>query len=118
MRAIFYAVVLAGSITSALAQQVFIPDPCLNAAIRSALPIPTAPLTAQDLLNLTNLLARNRSISNLQGLEGGRNLVSLDLAGNGIPSFALQWPDKECRIIYARLHNPYQLDGSIAASAI
>lgn len=40
---------------SSTAQEVFIPDPGLNAAIREALQKPAGPLTEQDLLRLTVL---------------------------------------------------------------
>ena len=55
----------ASFLTSALAQEVSIPDPGLNAAIREALQKPFGPLTEQDLLSLTNLNARNRNVSNI-----------------------------------------------------
>jgi Leucine-rich repeat (LRR) protein len=64
------------------AQEVTIPDPGLNAAIRAALAKPIGPLTVQDLLSLTNLDAGNRSISNLTGREFATNLLSLNLRGN------------------------------------
>ena len=47
--------VLASFMAPTLAQEVFIPDPGLNAAIREALQKPNGPLTGQDLLSLTNL---------------------------------------------------------------
>ena len=50
-------------VVTTLAQDVSIPDPGLDAAIRQALNKPVGPLTAQDLLGLTNLDARSRSIS-------------------------------------------------------
>src|SRR4051812_41594338 len=63
------ALLLAAFITNTRAQVVSIPDPGLNAAVRAALQIPSAPLTAQDLLALTNLNSPGRNISNLAGLE-------------------------------------------------
>ena len=42
------------------AQEVSIPDPGLNAAIRDALQKPIGPFTTTDLLGLTNLSARSR----------------------------------------------------------
>src|SRR5215813_8490946 len=83
---------MASFLTPAFGQTVSIPDPGLNAAIRAALAKPTGPLTAPDLLSLTNLQARNRDISSLQGLEGARNLVSLDLTGNRLTNFTLLTP--------------------------
>ena len=47
---------------SATAQEVVIPDPGLDAAIREALQKPTGPLTEPDLLSLTHLDAPNRNI--------------------------------------------------------
>ena len=55
--------------TASLAQEVIIPDPGLNAAVRETLGIPAGPLTQQDLLGLTNLSAISSNITNLMGLE-------------------------------------------------
>lgn len=66
-----------------------IPDPGLNAAIRQALQKPNGPLTEQDLLSLTNLLAGHRNISSVEGLEAARNLRLLDLDGNSLTKFAI-----------------------------
>jgi internalin A len=82
-------VALASFRTSALARTVSIPDPGLNAAIRSALHIPTAPLTAQDLLTLTNLDASRRMVKSTAGLEAARNLVSLNLFINQLTNFSI-----------------------------
>src|SRR4029077_2506660 len=68
--------------TSARAQNVTIPDPGLDAAVRAALQKPNGPLTAQDLLGLTNLTARSKNIQNLQGLEAAHHLRDLDLESN------------------------------------
>lgn len=73
----------------AFAQQISIPDPGLNAAIRQALQKPTAPLTEADLLGLTFLSAGGRSISNVTGLEFARNLGILDLDNNSITNFPI-----------------------------
>ena len=64
------------------AQDVSIPDPGLNAAIRDALQKPTGPLTQQDLLGLTNLSAISWNITNLQGLAAAHNLSTLFLDDN------------------------------------
>jgi formylglycine-generating enzyme required for sulfatase activity len=66
------------------AQDVSIPDPGLNAAVRETLGIPAGPLTPQDLLGLTNLSAISRNITNLLGLEAARNLSALILDDNHI----------------------------------
>ncbi len=68
------------------AQEVLIPDPGLNAAIRVALEKPRGPLTRQDLLSLTVLNACCRSIGDLAGLEEAPNLITLDLHANSLTS--------------------------------
>lgn len=83
------AVALASSVTPVLAQTVSIPDPGLNAAIRTALRIPVAPLTVQDLLTLTNLDASLRNVRITTGLESASNLVSLDLRINVLTNFPI-----------------------------
>src|SRR5215471_14341703 len=76
-------------VASLLAQEVLVPDPGLNAAIRAALQKPTGPLTQQDLLSLTSLDASRRNVASIQGLEAARNLRSLDLQINRLTSFLL-----------------------------
>jgi len=77
------------SVTTAVANDVTIPDPGLNAAIREALQKPIGPLTEQDLLNLTQLDAHNRNISSVAGLENARNLTTLLLHINHLTNFVL-----------------------------
>ena len=91
MKRNFFAVAMisTGCIASVCAQEVSIPDPGLNAAIREAVQKPSAPLTEQDLLSLTNLDASRRNISNLAGLEAARNLVTLNLQINRLTDFSL-----------------------------
>lgn len=60
------------------------PDPNLEAAVRAALGIPSAPITTTDMLALTTLSAEWRGITNLEGLEYATNLSSLDLTGNQV----------------------------------
>jgi formylglycine-generating enzyme required for sulfatase activity/Leucine-rich repeat (LRR) protein len=74
---------------STLAQGVSIPDPGLNAAIREALGQPSATLTEQDMLSLTNLNASRRNVSSIDGLEAARNLVSLELQINHLTNCSL-----------------------------
>src|SRR5580765_7245088 len=81
--------VMACFVFSAGAQEVSIPDPGLNAAIREALQKTSGPLTEQDLLSLTNLSAGGRSITNVAGLEAARNLHILDLDNNSITDFTI-----------------------------
>src|SRR6266496_2461958 len=80
---------LTSFITSALAQDVSIPDPGLNAAIREALQKPNGPLTEQDLLSLINLDASSRDVSSVEGLEAARNLQRLFLDSNRLTNFSL-----------------------------
>jgi len=75
--------------TTIQAQEVSIPDPGLNAAVRDALGKPTGPLTEQDLLNLTVLNAHDRNISSVVGLEAARNLNTLLLFSNHLTNFFL-----------------------------
>src|SRR4051794_25530550 len=81
--------VLTSCLTSTLAQEVSIPDPGLNAAIRQSLNKPVGPLTQQDLLQLTFLNAHDRDISNLAGLEAAHNLTTLLLFSNHLTNFSL-----------------------------
>src|SRR5690349_5602350 len=81
--------VLTSVMTRILAQEVSIPDPGLNAAIRDTLGKPIGPLTQPDLLSLTNLNASRRNVSSIVGLEAARNLVSLDLQINLLTNFSL-----------------------------
>ena len=90
----FFALCAVGILTcffvsSSGAQEVTIPDPGLNAAIRQALQKPNGPLTEQDLLSLTNLLAGHRNISSVEGLEPARNLRILDLDANSLTNFPI-----------------------------
>jgi formylglycine-generating enzyme required for sulfatase activity len=89
IQCILSTLALTSCLTSNLAQEVSIPDPNLNAAIRETLGKPTGPLTQQDMLGLTGLSAIFRNITNVQGLEAAQNLVSLDLQDNRITSVNL-----------------------------
>jgi hypothetical protein len=80
---------LTNLVAPALAQEVSIPDPGLNAAIRAALQKPDRPLTKQDLLSLTVLQAPERSVGSLEGLEAARNWVALGLQSNLLANFSL-----------------------------
>ena len=62
---------------------------CLNLAIRQALNIPSAPLTQENMLSLTNLNASRRNVRLIDGLETARNLVSLDLEINALTNVAI-----------------------------
>src|SRR5213594_1150328 len=92
LRTIFHTIatlILASFVASTHAQEVSITDPGLNAAIRETLHIPSAPLTGQDLLSLTNLDASRRNVRSIDGLEAASNLVSLDLQITRLTSFSL-----------------------------
>src|SRR5438094_615170 len=86
---ILQLLVLSSLITTAQAQEVSIPDPGLNAAIREALQKPAGPLTAQDLLSLTNLDASFRGVKSLEGLEAAHDLTTLNLEYNELTSLTL-----------------------------
>ena len=81
--------VLASFVITPMAQEVQIPDPGLNAAIREALQQPNGPLTEQDLLSLINLDASSRDVSSVEGLEAARNLERLFLDSNRLTNFSL-----------------------------
>ena len=70
-------------------QEVSVPDPGLNAAIRATLQKPAGPLTEQDLLSLTNLNASRRDVRSIIGLEAARNLVSLELQVNRLTNISI-----------------------------
>ena len=74
---------------AAHAQEVSIPDPGLNVAIRQALQKPSGPLTESDLLSLTNLSAGGFNIENVEGLQAARNLRILDLVSNSLTNFPI-----------------------------
>lgn len=75
--------------SAATAQEVLIPDPGLNAAVRQSLNKPTGPLSRQDLLALRVLNAHGLNISNLAGLEAALNLNTLLLFSNQITNYNL-----------------------------
>ncbi|MBI4286474.1 MAG: leucine-rich repeat domain-containing protein [Chloroflexi bacterium] len=70
--------------TTLIGVAVLFPDPNLEAVIREALSRPTGDIYQADLLLLTELLAANKGIADLTGLEYVTNLVHLDLIGNQI----------------------------------
>ena len=71
--------------TTAHAQVVEIPDPNLEGTIRETLNLPdNQPVTQQEMLQLTELLAWQRDITDLTGLEHATNLENLHLWGNQI----------------------------------
>src|SRR5438128_11609712 len=74
--------VLTSLMATAQTQEISIPDSGLNAAIRDALQKPAGPLTAQDLLGLTNLYASGIGVRSLEGLEAAHNLTMLNLEYN------------------------------------
>ena len=90
-RTVFHIVttlILTGFMLSVQAQNVSIPDPGLNAAIRDALHKPAGSLTEQDLLSLVSLIAGERNIKRTDGLEQAVNLTSLDLDSNSLTNFS------------------------------
>ena len=70
IRALVLSILIFGRfIASTMAQDISIPDPGLDAAIRETLQKPVGPLTGLDMSGLTNLDACCRSITSLAGLE-------------------------------------------------
>ena len=69
--------------TSAYAQVVDIPDPNLREAITEALELPAnTPITQQEMLKLTKLVANRKNITDLTGLKYAANLEVLNLVNN------------------------------------
>ncbi len=66
------------------AEVVNIPDPNLEAAIREELNKPTGDITTDDMALLTSLVASDKSINDLTGLETAINLEDLNLQYNQI----------------------------------
>ncbi len=66
-------------------------DPLLEAAIRAALAKPTGPITAADMLTLTNLNLSGLGLTSLSGLETATNLRILNLRGNAFTNAAATW---------------------------
>ena len=65
-------------------EEVNIPDPSLEAAIREALNKPEGPITKEELAGLADLQASERGIGDLSGIEHCVNLQTLDLISNQI----------------------------------
>jgi len=86
---IILTLILLAFVISARGQEVSIPDPGLNAAVRDALQIPAGPLTQQALLALTVLDASHRNVKSIAGLETAFNLTVLDLQVNSLTNFSL-----------------------------
>src|SRR5262245_49767055 len=100
--------ILTGCLVSGVAQEVALPDPGVNAAVRDALQKPIGPLTEQDLLGLTGLSACCRDVSNLQGLQAARNLRFLDLNSNSLTNLTLPntWTNLEVlNLFFNRITN-------------
>ena len=68
-----------------------IPDPALEAALRTALNKPTGGITEANLLTLTNLNLSGRGLTNLSGLEFARNLRILNIRANAFSDAAALW---------------------------
>ena len=63
----------------------WMPDADLRTAVRSALGLNNSDaLTHEEMMNLTELIARSASISNIAGLEHATNLTALDLRRNNV----------------------------------
>jgi Leucine-rich repeat (LRR) protein len=79
----FYPIMSIAS-TAAEEEEVYFPDPDLEAAIREAINKPEGPIYVEDLEGLTELDASRRWIKDLTGLEYCTNLERLDLEDNWI----------------------------------
>ena len=90
---------LIGFTTRVVAQEVSIPDPGLNAAIREALQKPVGPLTESDLQALINLSACCRNITSVEGLEAAANLQVLDLHANSLTNFVVPGALTQLKVI-------------------
>lgn len=78
---IFFSV--ACSVVSA--QEGWMPDAALRTTIREALALPVpVPLTKENILGLNSLDARDKGITDIQGLEFAQNLTNFDFGGNHI----------------------------------
>src|SRR5262249_10248055 len=77
----FGGAVLLGFAGDSMGQVISIPDPELQAAIRSALQKPTGDITAADMESLTNLYVEGLGTRNFEGLGAARNLTTLSLNG-------------------------------------
>src|SRR4030095_11851469 len=77
-------IVVGTLVMNVAAQEVAIPDPVLNAAVRQALGKSSGPLTEQDLLNLRALYicCSATDLTDLDGLGAAHNLSELSLRGN------------------------------------
>ena len=84
-RSLVFLVAITLFAPQASAQVVEIPDPNLEQAIRETLNIPdNNPITQQEMLQLTELIAWQLNITNLTGLQYATNLENLQLWGNQI----------------------------------
>jgi len=95
-------------------ESVHIPDPNLRAAIAEALSkSPNAPITAEEMATLTRLVANNRGIQDLTGLEFAINLDGLLAHDNQITDLS---PLSELTnlIVLNIFHNPIESLSPIA----
>ena len=74
------------AVTALFDRIVLVPDPNLEAAIRSTIGKPSGTLLEGDLLQLTSLTANYAGIADLTGLEYAANLTNLDLTENSLSS--------------------------------
>ncbi len=86
---VFLTLVSACFVTRIVAQEVSIPDPGLNAAVRDALQLRAGPITKRAMLGLTILEVRNQNVASIAGLEAAPNLVALDMESNKLTSVSV-----------------------------
>ena len=81
----FMLIILIASATHSYSDAVTIPDINLANAVRKALDLgPTDPIPQKELEELEQLIASQKSISDLTGLEEATGLMTLTLSGNQI----------------------------------
>ncbi|TVP76420.1 MAG: hypothetical protein EA352_05690 [Gemmatimonadales bacterium] len=87
------------------------PDLQLELAVRSALDLPTGDILPEDLLSLTVLVAFERGISDLRGLEGALNLDFLNLNLNLVQDLTpiLELPITSLGLFGSPLSDPSQV---------
>lgn len=65
-------------------QVVTIPDAALLGLVRSAIEMPTGPITCEQMTLLVNISAFDAGVASLEGLEYAANLFDLDLTGSNV----------------------------------
>jgi len=91
---------------------VIFPDVNLENVIRQELNIPApTPITSDDMLQLTDLNARYKNITNLSGLEYAENLLFADLRNNQLSSVLGLPTSQNLTVLYLRSNQIADLVG-------